>query len=91
VSFPPRSKVAWVEAAPAGADNIICINVVRARTESNLGFRAAGKVVERFDDSGQTVQKGLLPMRTDPVYYVLASSAVRADVDAAQARQASDS
>ena len=46
--------VAGVEAAPASADNIIYANVVRARTESNLGFRAAGKVVERFDDSCQT-------------------------------------
>lgn len=91
MSFPPSTKVAWVEAAPAGADNIICTNVVHARTESNLGFRAAGKVVERFDDSGQTAQKGLLPMRTDPVYCVLVSSAVRADVDAAQTRQAGDS
>ncbi|MGF6600377.1 hypothetical protein P3T23_005112 [Paraburkholderia sp. GAS448] len=48
------TRLAGVEAAPASADNIIYANVVGARTESNLGFHAAGKVVERFDDSCQT-------------------------------------
>jgi multidrug efflux pump subunit AcrA (membrane-fusion protein) len=91
VSLPPSTKVAWVEAAPAGADNNIYTNVGRARTERSLGFRAAGKIVERFDDFGQTVQKGLLPMRIDPVHDVLASSDTRANVNAAQARQAGDS
>jgi multidrug resistance efflux pump len=61
------------------------------RTESNLGFRVAGKVVERLDDPGQTVHKGLPLMRIDPVYYDLASGAAHATVDAAQARQACDS
>jgi len=50
----PFHPACRVEAAPASADNIIYANVVRARTESNLGFRAAGKVVERFDDSCQS-------------------------------------
>jgi len=35
--------------------------------------------------------EGPLPMRTGPVCYVLASSAVRANVDAAQTCQAGDS
>jgi multidrug efflux pump subunit AcrA (membrane-fusion protein) len=83
VSSPPSAKVAWIDAAPAGADNISYTGVVHARTESNLGFRVAGKIVERLVDPGQTVHKGQPLMRIDPVDYDLASGA-------APARQAGD-
>lgn len=82
------AKVAWFTAAPASADNASYTGVVHARTESNLGFRVAGKIVERLADPGDTVRKGQPLMRLDPTDYVLASGAAHAAVDAALARQA---
>ncbi|TFW29271.1 efflux RND transporter periplasmic adaptor subunit [Duganella callida] len=87
---PPEgpAKVAWFTAAPADAGQASFTGVVHARTESNLGFRVAGKVVERLVDPGQSVRKGQPLMRIDPVDYELAAAAARAAVEAAQARQA---
>ncbi|WP_295999241.1 efflux RND transporter periplasmic adaptor subunit [Rugamonas sp.] len=85
---PATAKVAWFTAAPAGADSASFTGVVHARTESNLGFRVAGKIVERLADPGDTVRKGQPLMRLDPTDYVLASGAAHAAVDAALARQA---
>jgi RND family efflux transporter MFP subunit len=83
----PLAKVAWFTAEPAAADQSAFTGVVHARTESNLGFRVAGKIVERLVDPGQTVRKGQPLMRIDPVDYDLAAGAAHAAVDAAQARQ----
>jgi RND family efflux transporter MFP subunit len=84
----PLAKVAWFAAQPVASDRASFTGVVHARTESNLGFRVAGKIVERLVDPGQTVHKGQPLMRIDPVDYDLAVGAARAAVDAAQARQA---
>jgi len=81
------AKVAWFTAQPAGAGAATFTGVVHARTESNLGFRVAGKVVERLVDPGQSVHKGQALMRIDAVDYDLALAAARSAVDAAQARQ----
>lgn len=81
------AKVAWFTAAPATSDKATFTGVVHARTESNLGFRVNGKVIERLVDPGQTVHKGQPLMRIDPVDYELASSAAHAAVVAAQAHQ----
>jgi RND family efflux transporter MFP subunit len=83
----PLAKVAWFTAEPAATDQAAFTGVVHARTESNLGFRVAGKIVERLVDPGQTVHKGQPLMRIDPVDYDLASGAAHAAVDAAQANQ----
>lgn len=83
----PLAKVAWFTAEAAAADKAAFTGVVHARTESNLAFRVAGKVVERLVDPGQAVHKGQPLMRIDPVDYDLASGAAHAAVDAAQARQ----
>jgi multidrug efflux pump subunit AcrA (membrane-fusion protein) len=48
--------VARVVQADAGSHQYT--GVVGARVESNLGFRVAGKVVERLVDTGQAVRKG---------------------------------
>lgn len=40
--------------------------VVVARTQSDLGFRVQGKILERFVDTGQTVRRGQPLMRLDP-------------------------
>lgn len=65
---------------------------VAARVQSDLGFRVPGKVLERLVDTGQTVRRGQLLMRIDPVDLQLAASSQRDSVDAAKARakQASD-
>ncbi len=52
--------------------------VVRARTESNLGFRVAGKIAERLVDAGQTVKVGQPLLKLDPTDYQLALQAARA-------------
>jgi RND family efflux transporter MFP subunit len=87
---PPQdtvAKVAWFTAQPASAGAATFTGVVHARTESSLGFRVAGKIVERLVDPGQSVHKGQALMRIDPADYDLALSAARSAVDAAQARQ----
>ena len=87
---PPQdsvARVAWFTAQPASSGVATFTGVVHARTESNLGFRVAGKIVERLVDPGQTVHKGQPLMRIDAVDYDLALAAARSSVDAAQARQ----
>ncbi|MRW87526.1 efflux RND transporter periplasmic adaptor subunit [Pseudoduganella sp. FT26W] len=80
-------KVAWFTAQAANAGGANFTGVVHARTESNLGFRVNGKIVERLVDPGQVVHKGQPLMRIDAVDYDLALAAARSAVDAAQARQ----
>ena len=60
--------------------------VVVARTQSDLGFRVQGKILERFVDTGQTVKRGQPLMRLDPVDLQLAANAQRQALAAAQAR-----
>ena len=52
--------------------------VVRARTESNLGFRVAGKIAERLVNAGDTVKNGQPLLKLDPTDYQLALQAARA-------------
>jgi RND family efflux transporter MFP subunit len=50
-------NVATVHFAPVSAPRTL-VGVVRARTESNLGFRVAGKIAERLVDRGALVKAG---------------------------------
>lgn len=59
---------------------------VAARVQSDLGFRVSGKVLERLVDAGQTVKRGQLLMRIDPVDLTLAAVAQEEVVAAARAR-----
>lgn len=59
---------------------------VAARVQSDLGFRVSGKVLERFVDAGQSVKRGQLLMRIDPVDLKLAAVAQEEVVVAARAR-----
>jgi RND family efflux transporter MFP subunit len=59
--------------------------VVRARTESNLGFRVAGKITERLVNAGDTVKKDQPLLKLDPTDYQLALQSARAAVEAARA------
>ncbi|MGA8514273.1 MAG: efflux RND transporter periplasmic adaptor subunit [Burkholderiaceae bacterium] len=56
---------------------------VRARVESRLGFRVAGKITKRQAEVGQRVQAGQLLAQIDPQDYALAADAARAQVAAA--------
>ena len=60
--------------------------VVTARVQSDLGFRVAGKVVERLVDVGQTVRSGQMLMRLDRTDLAHAIAAQAANVGAARAR-----
>jgi RND family efflux transporter MFP subunit len=59
--------------------------VVRARTESDLGFRVGGKVVQRLVDPGDVVTAGQVLLRLDTSDFSLAASASRNQVDVAAA------
>ena len=57
---------------------------VRARIESNLGFRVAGKVLSRPAEIGQRVKAGELLAQIDPQDYRVTADAAAAQLVAAQ-------
>jgi RND family efflux transporter MFP subunit len=59
--------------------------IIGARVQSNLGFRVAGKIVERLVSAGQQVKAGQLLMRIDETDLRLALTAKRNAVAAARA------
>ena len=61
---------------------------IRARYESQLGFRTSGKVVARLVDVGAHVKRGQPLMQLDAAQESLQLAASGADVDAAQSRVA---
>jgi RND family efflux transporter MFP subunit len=81
---PPLVRLATVE--PSVESERSFTGIVAARVQSDLGFRVPGKVVERFVDTGQTVQRGQALMRIDPTDLKLATRAYDEAVAAAQAR-----
>lgn len=56
---------------------------VKARVESRLGFRVAGKITQRAAEMGQHVKAGTVLAQLDPQDYRLAADAARAQVAAA--------
>jgi membrane fusion protein, multidrug efflux system len=56
---------------------------VRPRVESRLGFRVAGKIIQRSVEVGQRVKAGQLLAQLDPQDYRLAAEAAKAQVAAA--------
>lgn len=80
---PPRVALAMVQ--PAQAEVLAFSGVVKARVQSDLGFRVSGKVVERLVTRGQTVHAGQLLMRLDPTDFDYAVTVQSAAVAAAQA------
>lgn len=58
-------------------------SVVRARVETDLGFRTGGKVVDRLVEVGDAVKAGQALARLDPADYQLAMSAAADQVQAA--------
>ena len=57
--------------------------VIRARVETELGFRTGGKVVERMVEVGDSVKAGQVMARLDPADYQLAVKAAADQVQAA--------
>lgn len=60
--------------------------IVAARVQSELAFRVAGKVLERYVDAGQLVKRGQPLMRIDPNDLQLTANAQREAVLVAKAR-----
>jgi multidrug efflux pump subunit AcrA (membrane-fusion protein) len=81
----PRPVLAaHVEAA--GSQQSAYTGVVAARTESDLGFRVSGKVIERKVDPGQHVSRGDTLLVLDIGDFELALRSARNRVNAAQAQ-----
>jgi len=84
----PVRAVKLLTVAPATlSDTSEYAGEVRARIESQPGFRVAGKLVERLVESGQRVRKGQLLARLDPEDFTLAAQAVQAQVQAASTQR----
>lgn len=81
-------KVALATVIPAQAADLAFSGVVKARVQSNLGFRVGGKVVERLVVRGQAVHAGDPLMRLDPTDFDYAVTVQTAAVAAAQANLA---
>jgi len=60
---PPLVRVTTV--MPAAQAERAFTGVISARVQSNLGFRVAGKIIERLVDTGQVVKVGQPLMRID--------------------------
>ncbi|MGV7029657.1 efflux RND transporter periplasmic adaptor subunit [Methylobacterium symbioticum] len=86
-AVPPEPPlVQTIAVAPAKAGIARYTGVIRARTESNLGFRVGGKIFERLVDPGDHVRLGQPLMRLDRTDFTLALNAARASVEAARAQ-----
>jgi RND family efflux transporter MFP subunit len=79
----PLVRVATVERASASERAFT--GSVAARVQSNLGFRVAGKVIERLVDVGQQVKARQPLLRIDPADYQHAIAAQAGNVAAAKA------
>jgi RND family efflux transporter MFP subunit len=80
---PPLVRLAT--AAPVTGSERAITGIIGARVQSNLGFRVAGKIVERLVNVGQQVKAGHPLMRIDQADLRLALTAKRNAVAAARA------
>lgn len=81
---PVRAVRTMTVAAGAAAGAHEYAAEVRARTESRLGFRVAGKLTSRPAEVGQRVQAGQVLAQLDPVDLKLQQDAAQAALRAAQ-------
>ncbi len=84
---PPQEPIRAVKLLTVGVDTLDLSSEfagdVRARTESRLGFRVGGKLLQRPVAVGQRVQAGTLLAQLDGSDLALASQAAQAQVSAA--------
>ncbi|HIJ96929.1 MAG TPA: efflux RND transporter periplasmic adaptor subunit [Desulfuromonadales bacterium] len=59
---------------------------IHARTESDLGFRVPGKILEKLVKAGDHVKRGQVLMRLDPADLRLAANSAQAAAEAARAQ-----
>lgn len=85
---PPAPLVRTMVIGGGEAAPLRYTGVIRSRTESDLGFRVAGKIVQRLVDPGQTVRRGQVLMRIDATDLQLAASAAGDQVRSAEAQAA---
>ncbi|AYN96687.1 efflux RND transporter periplasmic adaptor subunit [Pseudomonas sp. LTJR-52] len=81
---PPLVRATLVEQSVDVAHSFT--GVVAARTQSDLGFRVSGKILERLVNTGETVKRGQPLMRLDPVDLQLQARAQQEAVTSAKAR-----
>ena len=85
---PPEEPIRAVKVMTVGVESMRSgaefAGEVRARVESRLGFRVAGKIVRRQAELGQRVKAGDVLAQLDPQDYQLAAAAAKAQVSAAQ-------
>lgn len=82
---PPR-LVRAITVISAQGDALEYTGVIHARTESDLGFRVSGKIIEKLVKAGDHVKRGQALMRLDPTDLRLAANAAQAAVEAARAQ-----
>jgi RND family efflux transporter MFP subunit len=84
---PAEEPLRAVKVIAVGVDvlhaNLEFSGEVRARVESRLGFRVAGKIIRRSVELGQRVKAGQVLAQLDPQDYQLSVDAARAQVSAA--------
>ena len=80
-------KVVTLGAEQAQQQTGLYAGEVRARVESRLGFRVAGKLTQRTVDAGQRVAAGQLLAAMDPQDYQLSAQAAQAQLLAAQSQR----
>jgi multidrug efflux system membrane fusion protein len=87
----PQEPIRSVKLLTVGAGSVVArseyAGEVRARTESRLGFRVGGKLVQRPAEVGQRVKPGQLLAQLDAQDLALSSQAAQAQVSAAQTQR----
>lgn len=83
---PQPVRVMAAKSEPLGSSSSY-VGVVRARYESDLGFRVAGKIVERLVNVGDKVAAGQVLARLDVTDLELAREANEAELTAARSSQ----
>jgi RND family efflux transporter MFP subunit len=85
--LPAAEPLRAVKVVTVGADvqraSVEYAGEVRARVESRLGFRVAGKIIRRSVELGQRVRAGDVLAQLDPQDYKLSVDAARAQLAAA--------
>ncbi len=81
---PPIVRVATVD--PAAGNARTFTGTIAARVQSDLAFRVGGKVTERLVEAGQTVRRGDVLYRIDPIDLNLTAASQQQVVVAARAQ-----
>ncbi len=84
---PPEEPIRAVKVLTVGVNTFSSgyefAGEVKARLESRLGFRVAGKIIKRQAELGQRVKAGQVLAQLDPQDYKLAADSARAQLQAA--------